>query len=251
MDGLGEAGAEYWSPDRTAFVTVAEPYPGLWRHIWAYDVEKLSLIHSEQGAGSSLEDSPCWMPDSSRVLYTRQSLTYTGYYTVTIGPRQVWAMDRQSGDERMVLGDVDHDYFIGWWGDYRWSCAWQGDWLPVRATPCQPVTTSIDPWGKDWEVLHCVLYGQYCPDGEFLALNWRTGEVTPWEEAPLPAPTPTLTPTPASTPGPDLSVTPIYVDPGWAFALYPGPGGVGLWRVPAEGEPVVLVADGHHFAYVP
>jgi len=121
----------------------------------------------------------------------------------------------------------------------------------VRATPCQPVTTSIDPWGKDWEVLHCVLYGQYCPDGEFLALNWRTGEVTPWEEAPLPAPTPTLTPTPASTPGPDLSVTPIYVDPGWAFALYPGPGGVGLWRVPAEGEPVVLVADGHHFAYVP
>jgi hypothetical protein len=251
MEGLGEGGAEYWSPDHTAFVTVAEPYPGPWRHIWAYDVEKLSLIRSEQGAGNFLEDSPCWTPDGSRVLYTRQSLIYTDYYTVTIGPRQVMMLDRDSGDERMVLGDVDHDYFIGWWYLGRWTCTWQGDWLPVQVTSYRTVTTSIDPWGKDFAVLNCVLYGQHCPDAEFLALNWRTGEMVPWEEAPLPTPTPAPTPTPTPTSGPDLAATPIYVDPGGAFALYPGPGGVGLWRVPAEGESVVLIEDGHYFVYVP
>jgi hypothetical protein len=251
VEHLGGGGVRYWSPDQMAFVTVVEPYPGAWRHLWAFDVQEKTIIRPEWEAANGLEDSPCWTPGSSYVVYTRQPLTFTDNYTITIGPRQVRILDRESGDERVVLGDAEHDYFVGQWETHRrsWSCTWQGDWLQVWSTPHQAVTSTIEPFGDDWEALQCTLNGQNCPDVEFMALNWHTGEILPWEEAPLP--TTTAIPPPTPMPGPNLAVTPICTDPGGASALYPGPNGVGLWRVPPEGEPTVVVEDGHHFFYIP
>jgi hypothetical protein len=247
----GASGVRYWSPDQMVFVMVDEPYPGTWRHLWVYDVQEISIIRPEWEADGFLEDSPCWTPDSSHVLYTRQSLTHTNYYTVTIGPRQVMMLDKESGDETMVLGDAEHDYFIGHWDGDRWSCTWRGEWLQVWSTPHRSITTNIEPSGDEWEALRCVLDGQNCSAVDLMALNWRTGELLPWKDAPLPTTILTPTPTFTDTLGPDLAAASIYADPGGAFTLYPGLEGVGLWRVPAEGKPTVLVEDGHYFVYIP
>jgi hypothetical protein len=253
MEPLGGDGVPYWSPDETAFITVATPYVGLYSHVWAYDMQTLSLIRPGREVGSLREDSPCWTPDSSHVLYTRQVLTYTAHYTVTVGPRQVMMLDRQGGGERVLLGDADYDYFIGAyvWEEYAWSCTWRGDWLPVSAVTHTAVTTAGEPHGKQFAPLWCPLYGRYCADGESLALNWRTGEVLPGEEAPIPTVTSFPTPEPTATPGPDMAAMPVYSDPGGTFALFAGPDGTGLWRVPAEGKPAVLFRDGRYFTYIP
>lgn len=89
---------------------------------------------------------------------------------------------------------------------------------------------------------------------ERLALNWRTGELLPWEQAPIPGPAPTPSPpepTPRPSPGPDLAGEPLYTDPAGRYRLYTGPDRRGLWCVPAEGEPVLWVEQGNHFFYIP
>jgi hypothetical protein len=77
--------------------------------------------------------------------------------------------------------------------------------------------------------------------------NWRTGELLPWDEAPIPNPPPTAVPTTS----PDLGAAPLYEDPQGRYALYVGAAGQGLWCVPAAGPPVSWVQGGHHFVDIP
>jgi hypothetical protein len=239
-------------------VTFAEftgAFVGWEQTFWLSDTDSWEVVRQERRGESIRENAGTWTPSSSHFLYTRQVLTYTNHYTVTFGPRQIWSVDSRSGEERVLIDDSSYDFFV--------TGNWRGEWLQVWSTPYRVVTTTLSPSGKQWASLYCTVDGRDCADVQNWAMNWHTGELLPWDDAPLPTmtpspwPVPTFTPLPtpmptlASTPGPNLAAPPVYVDPAGALALYAGQDGIGLWRVSAEGKPGLLVEDGHHFVYVP
>jgi hypothetical protein len=254
---LGQVGKRVFAPDGVTFAELTSPYLGWGQSFWVSDTDSWKVVRSEHRWESAREDAVCWTPAGTHLLYSRQVLTYTNFYTVTFGPRQIWSVDSRSGEEVPLLDDSGHHYLL--------SCTWSGDWLLVREASYHHAWAYPEPDYKvDKGGARCAAYGRDCPVERELALNWRTGEVVPWEQvavthtaSPTVLPTPTFTPhpmptpAPTSTPGPDLTKSPIYADPGGAFTLYPGPDAEGLWRVPAQGEPVLLVKDGHHFVYIP
>lgn len=238
-----------WTLNQTAFAVEVLPYQGLDNAVWAYNlVEDLTIINA--GSWPNRDDNPIWTPDGY-LIYAHRTLSYTDSFAVTFGPRQLWIVNNVGNDHHLLLGDPAYDYFPCEW-EGHWVCRWQGDWLALRQVPFRFAQAPSESHGSDWnEELRCVIHGLDCPDVEQWALNWRTGEMVSWDQVTLPTPTPAPTPTPTLTPGPNLSADPIYVAPDGSFTLYPGPAGRGLWRVPAQGTPSVVIEDGHHFVYIP
>ena len=111
--------------------------------------------------------------------------------------------------------------------------------------PFKAARVSLDE--SDLPEVRCALYGLNCQEpAEEMALNWKTGEMLPWDEAGLVEVEP-----PPSFPLPDLSAQPIYLDPGGVYAFYTDSGGRTLWYVPAEGDPILWVTEGKNFVYLP
>ncbi len=99
---------------------------------------------------------------------------------------------------------------------------------------------------------NCLAYGLDCAaSAELFALNYRTGELVPWDQFTLPTPAPTATPSPTPLPGPDLTRQPVYTHPSGRYAFYVGLDGHSLWLEPQEGDPVLWVNDGTNFVYIP
>lgn len=259
---LGIEGDVYWNANGTALAVIAGYYGGWQTWIWIYDVAADRLITP---AGMSVE-WPIWTPDGTGLLYYNSEFVYTKYITfsagysvpvsATVGPHLIYAVDIATAEVRVLAGNPQYDYFVG---RSTQDCRWQGDWLMLRRIGFQTREYPVDDWGlPQVPYSPCLEWSGDCPSPvEILALNWRTGEIVPWEQVPHPTPAPTFTPlsamspTPVPTAGPALFPAPLYTDPAGRYALYVGTGGTGLWCVPAGGAPVRWIAEGYHFIYIP
>ena len=238
---LGDAGFVYWNEDETAFANEWFPYTGIGGAIWAYDLPTKSLFEAESGL-DIMTTYPVWQPDGL-LLYHQNSITHGENGTSVLGPRQVRLANIVTGDDRMILGDPQSNYFLCE-DSHPEDCVWAGDWIRVRRVQYEKRPLQRDEYDG------CVLYGN-CGDAvENLAYNWRTGEIGAWEDVAHLLPTPTIEPIP-SVVMPDLTVSPLYENAEMGYALYPGDDGRSIWCVPETGVAQLWVQDAEWFAYLP
>ncbi len=253
---LGESGLIQWNALRTAFAVDVHPYLGWGSYVWGYTIaEGQHFLSSTTELGIEATQS-LWTPAGDHLLYQQRTISYTtpAKTALTLDPQQIVVVNAATGERQVVLGDPAYDYHLC--TAYE-DCAWEGDLIEVRRIPYRQDTFDLEP-DFNSAVAECVLYGSRCPDPvERFALNWRTGELVPWDARPAvtEAPTVTPTPTPAVTVSPplapDLNRTAFYTAPDGTYTLRLGRDERSLWCVPADGEPVLWVNSGMHFTYVP
>lgn len=250
LKDLGGQGAEFWNAQRTAFGTDYAPYDGMGGTVWGYNVET-DFVFLPQLEFNQVDDHILWVPDGSHLLYQHRPLLRSETSYTFAGARQIIIVDAMSGEQQILMGDPNYDFDLCEGPNSRCD-KWFGDWVQVRRFPFQPqsVEFSYDMFSNP--IATCRLYGTGCLDpAELFALNWRTGELIPWDQAPLPTVTPTPAPTATPIPGPDLTGAPVYAEPSGAYAFYVGNDGHSLWMVPANGEPQLWVVEGENFIYIP
>lgn len=286
---LGEEGESHWNADRTALAVVIGSRASIQSSIWGYNFETdqyfLRVPEMPQ-----IDDHPVWTPDKRYLLYQHRTFTRASDGITATGfdqPRQIILVDAQSGEQRTLLSHPGYDFHLG----SCWYCeAWYGDWIQVRRvafTP-EPLTSGEDlPRTSQFT---CRIYGENCSAPvELFALNWKTGELAPWDEmvrsgvAPdlnaiaQSGPDRTLSPIYENPDGrfvlyagadentvwldrfeagtiltaPDLTRKPVYQHPAGLYAYYVGIDGETLWMVPAEGEPELWVLRGRDYFYLP
>jgi len=242
LEYLGIEGFKIWNSAHTAFVINENPYQG-YPSIWSFNVEQGRQIpFPERG----YEDRLLRAPDGDHVLYQHRPYTLTepneaGNRLKVFKARQIQSINPVDGEIQVLASDPQYDYHLCATRDS--GCEWQGDWIQVRRVRFRPPERYLD---------QCHDYTQNCADPvELFALNWRTGELVPWEQAPLPTATSIPEPTATPTHGPNLNTSPIYVEPSGAYAFYVGMDGHSLWLVPTNGAPELWVTEGEDFVYVP
>lgn len=240
-----------WNVGLSAFATEFVPLPchgeEYERVLWVYNRLTDQVTEHIEGENGDF----IWTPEGDYLLYHHRAVTKTWDVvsgcpiTITYGPREIYVIESASGNRYRVVGDLEHDYHLD--RDIR------GEWVSLRRIDYRHwVCPTAGPCNSD-----CI-YGQPdCPEQvEHLALNWRTGELLPWDQSLLPEitpvpPTPTSTSTPVKDPSPDMASTPIYTDPWGRYALYVETDNTSLWCVQEGEEPVLWIDDGHNFTYVP
>ena len=237
---LGRGGNYFWSPDRRALAGYQPTFFGFKADFWLYDIENSQLFEPQQGEGGRY-DSLCWHPESARLAYTWQEFQPPNAYDFTILPKQLWIMDAEGGEQHPLLVDADQNYIITTGNDRQWECQWLGDWLQVREVPYTPIIANLEP--DDWSPLNCMLYGTNCINEKVLGINTVTGEVKDWHIL-------TQEVLDAVQMKPDLASEPIFISSDNFFALYSGVNNRGLWYVPAEGKPSLLIPNGFDFVYI-
>lgn len=237
--GLGGGGVTFWASDRKALAGYELSFFGFHAAFWMYNIENQQLFEPQQGEGGRY-DTLCWKPDGSQLVYTWQEFQPPSSYEFTIGPKQLWVMDTTSGEQSSLLLSEKFHYFIASGNEREWKCQWWGDWLQVREVSYTPVSTTLEP--RDWGPVYCPLRG-ICSNEKILAINTETGEVKEWgslnQESIM-----------SLQMGPDLEREPVFVSLENLFALYPGINNVGLWYVPTQGEPLLLISEGYSFIYL-
>lgn len=253
---LGEAGVIQWNAQRTALAVKVSPYLGWGNSVWGYDMVRGQHFLSPAPEHETEATQRLWTATGSHLLYQQRAISYTtpAKAALTLGPQQIIVVDAATGERQTLLNDPAYDYHLCM--AYQ-VCAWEGDFIEVRRIPYRPnsFVWEVDPSSA---AVDCAMYGFRCPDPvERFALNWRTGELVPWDARPSATETPTVTPTPtpaAVTPqstAPDLARPAFYTAPDGTYTLRLGQDGQSLWCVPAGGEPVLWVNTGAHFTYVP
>jgi hypothetical protein len=253
---LGESGALHWNEAQTAFAVNAHPHTGLGSSVWGYNLlrEQHFLFPAERTQALQ----PLWTPTDAHLLYQQRVISYTttASEALTLEPQHILLVDAVTGERRTLLADPDYDYHLC--SAYE-KCVWEGDFIEVRRIPFHSTVFAWEPDFSDAAV-DCFLYGFRCPDPtERFALNWQTGEVTPWDERPAagsPAATPTAPPTPALPPSisaPDPARPAFYTAPDETYSLHLGRDERSLWCIPAgeDEEPVLWVNNGSNFIYIP
>jgi hypothetical protein len=255
---LGDSGAIHWNVSRTAFAVNAHPYQGLGSSVWGYNLalEQHFLLPAED---HTQELQPLWTPTDDHVLYQQRVISYTTATSdaLTLEPQHILIVDAVTGERRTLLADPAYDYHLCFAYEV---CAWEGDFIEVRRIPFHPNVFAWEPDFSDATV-DCALYGFRCPNpAERFALNWRTGELVPWDERPAatdsPTAVPTATPTPALPPSvsaPDPARPAFYTASDGTYSLHLGRDGHSLWCVPADDgeEPVLWINNGANFTYIP
>ena len=194
---LGSEGTIDWNASRTALAVAALEYVMLERAVWGYNAVEDSLFLPEAQPGEwQLDDHPVWTPDGTHLLFQHRLLSYARQEELYSFPaaRQIIRVDATTGEQEVLLGDPRYDFHFC--EGSRGGCdPWYGDWIRVRRFPfeAQDIKFSFDffydPSGT------CLLYGIDCAEAPtLLALNWRTGEVIPWDATVLPTPVPSATP---------------------------------------------------------
>lgn len=247
QSGLSAPGTAYWNQTQQVVLFQTQAEPAMQTGLWGINLQtsKVFLWLDQERV---LQDTPIWLPDGRHVVFQHRAYQYDPVSGDAIlqYPRQIVLMDAWTRSQTLLAYDARHNYALC--ATPGKPCnAVSGDWLKVRRTPLQKARFSA----QDYDTLpaaRCALFGLDCmvSEEEVLAINWKTGETLPWDEADLPEPQP-LSPCPQ----PDLEAQPVYKDPAGAFALYTGAGGRTLWFVPQQGEPVLWVADGEGFVYLP
>jgi hypothetical protein len=256
---LGAEGFNSWNADHSVLVVWSMPYSGAESVLWGYNVTTDQLFMPEPETWQR-DDHLLWAPDGQTFLYQHRTFTRNDDpWTYDFNsPRQIMRVDPQTGQQTVLAGDPGYDYDLCA-GSNNDCDTWYGDWVQVRRFPFQPQTIAFDDNFFSKPAATCLLYGTGCSSQpDLFALNWQTGELVAWENVPLPTATPTssaltstLESTVTPTPGPDLSLPPVYAHPLGAYAFYVGLDGHSLWLVPAEGQPELWVEDGSHFMYLP
>ncbi|MCB8945220.1 MAG: PD40 domain-containing protein [Ardenticatenaceae bacterium] len=174
---LGSDGRVVWNANETAFAVEVSPYVGMAGAVWGYNLASHNLFLPQNWAADS---QPTWTPDGTHLLYQHQAITVTQEYSTTLGPKEVRLVDAVSGATQTILSDPGYHYQICASG-----CLWAEDWLQVRRFQYTPTTVQFEDYSNLG--YRCSWYGEDCGGiPEWLALNWRTGQILPWEEvAPL------------------------------------------------------------------
>jgi len=253
---LGASSAVQWNATRTAFAVNAHPYMGWGSDVWGYNVAQARhfIAASEEVAAEELQT--VWTPAGDYLLYQQRTISFTTptKAELTLSPQQIIIANVATGEQRTLLTDPAYDYHLCTAYDV---CPWEGDYIEVRRIPYQQRVFDQEP---DFytDAVNCAVYGFRCPDPvERFALNWRTGELVPWDQRPAALETPTVTPTPtpaatAATPSaPDLARPAFFTAPDGTYALHLGADERSLWCIPAAGEPVLWVNNGANFTYIP
>ncbi len=258
---LGEAGVMQWNTTRTAFAVNAHPYMGWGSDVWGYNVAQARhfIASSEEPELTTEELQTVWTPNGDYLLYQQRTISYTTPTKAefTLDPQRIIIAEAATGEQRTLLADPAYDYHLC---TAYGVCPWEGDYIEVRRIPFHAGIFERETNFNDYAT-NCTLYGFRCPDPvERFALNWRTGELLPWDERPAtaevpPTPTAVLTRTPTATPSPpaapDLARPAFYTAPDDSYTLHLGQDGLSLWCVPAGGEPVLWVNNGAYFTYIP
>lgn len=285
---LGESGSTDWNADRTAFVVETHPYSGISSSIWGFNLEDNQFfLHVPEIY--QIDDHPIWTPDNRYLIYQHRTFSRddTGNYPREFDQaRQVILVDAQTGEQQILLSDPAYDFHLG----SEWNRGeWYGDWIQVRRIGFIPEEISGGDGVYRTQQYTCRIYGLNCSSPvELFALNWKTGELVPWDDVVqaglVSIPDPTEEPVPDRTQdpvyqfpkgslypgpdantmwlsifdsdslilsGPDLESSPIYTHPNGLYAYYVGIDGKTLWMVPAMGDPVLWVIEGWNYVYVP
>ncbi len=254
---LGDEGTPVWNAARTAFAVNAHPYIGWGSVVWGYNVIQGRHFIVMPAERRTQESQPLWTPAGDYLLYQQRSISPTNEAqgAITVSAQQIIRVDVATGVQEPLLADPAYDFHLCLaYG----KCMWEGDFIEVRRIPFRARVFAQEAAPDDPGV-PCAAYGFRCPDPvERFALNWRTGELVPWDARPTAtASTPEATPTPTATPvppaAPDLSGPAFYTAPDGRYALYLGQDGRSLWCVQAgtTAEPVLWIINGSHFTYLP
>jgi hypothetical protein len=253
---LGEEGSIQWNARRTVFAINVQPYLGWGSYVWGYNVAQGQYILSPTTERSTEARQPQWTPTDDHLLYQQRAISYTtpAKAALTLGPQQIVIVDAATGERRVLLSDPGYDYHLC--TAYE-VCPWEGDLIEVRRIPYRQSVFDLEP-DFNKATVNCAVYGFRCADPvERFALNWRTGELIPWDARPAAVEVPTVTPTTtpaavASQPtAPDLTRPAFYTASDETYTLYLGEDAQSLWCIPAGGEPVLWVNNGAYFTYIP
>lgn len=226
--------------------------------LWGYNIATDNYFLEE----ITFSDRPIWTTDGSHLLYQFRPMDESLGYNWNVYPRsrQIIKVNATTGQKTVLASDPNYDYDFCEikfnTNDNKGCEQWYGDWIQLRRFPFEPLTVPIrdstEPYQPgDYEKEQCLIYGKECatyPD--LFALNWRTGALLPWDEAPIGLPVPP-TPTPSRTMKPDLNRPPVYSHPSGEYSFHGGKDNQSLWLVPQTGQPVLWVRDGENFIYVP
>lgn len=253
---LGEAGPIQWNIQRTAFAVNVHPYMGWGSYVWGYNMVQGQYFLSPTAERDTEAYQSLWTPSDDHLLYQQRTISYTApaKAALTLGPQQIAIIDAATRERRVLLSDPAYDYHLCMAYEV---CPWEGDFIEVRRIPYRQSTFDLEP-DFNSAAVNCTVYGFRCADPvERFALNWRTGELIPWDTRPAAAVVPTITPTTtpaamASKPAaPDLARTAFYTALDGTYTLHLGQDAQSLWCVPTTGEPVLWVNNGAYFTYVP
>lgn len=244
-----------WNTSHSAFLVAVGPYAGfIGRSFWGYN-NLTGQLFSPPQINYSLQSPSTWVPDGTYILYEQREFTYEEFKfkTTPKGTSSLMRYDFVSGKAQVILSDPRYDY---------WLCVSQfmpckfkhPDWIQVARSPVP--TDPVELINYQEAVINCIQEGQCFKDPELFALNWRTGQLLPWDQVPsAPIPTPAsqyknrgndFKPLP-----PDRSSRLVYAHPSGDYAFYVGADGTSLWRVVKGGQSVVWVENGENFIYLP
>ena len=193
VEPLGDWGKDrLWNPSRTAFVVTVGAYHGFESGIWGYNLAK-DVVFLRQLEPPLRDDDPLWTPDGTHLLFQRLLLySKDSTYYFTMG-RQIVRVDAITAEETVLTSDAVFSFNLC---DSDNSCVWHGDWIPVRRFPFHPQTVEYTLEVHDVPEVKCLEFALGCAQApDLFALNWRTGQLVPWNENLLPTPIPRPTPT--------------------------------------------------------
>jgi hypothetical protein len=167
---LGSRGDVFWNQSQTALVVEGTGHA--FNPLWGYNDETNSLFLP---AAEPQRDNPIWTPDGNYVLFQQTVISYTDIYSLTATPREIVRVNAYTGAIQVMASDPQFHYFL-----CRRSCAWDGDWIPIRRIVYQFQEYFYEDYGEEDPNIRCILYGEDCP-GELTEweLNWQTGELRP------------------------------------------------------------------------
>lgn len=175
----------HWNSTKTAFwVDVARPTTPF-HDFWGYDIERdfFFLPELDQPLNEHYAHGQ-WTPDQSHILYQHRILDYVDDYLVHFPEsQQILRVDVSNGEKDVLLNDPLYDYHL------CESCVWYGDWVQVQRYLFEPQTFDQDQLDSSCLFIYDDHY-KCAEEPELFALNWRTGELIPWDETVLPSPTP-------------------------------------------------------------
>lgn len=187
---LGDTGKIIWNLDKTIFVVSADTYSGV-NLVWAYNVLTDTYFFPKTAG-----EHPVWTPDDSHFIYQRRDWVWVGD-KISYPPLQIFVVDVATGEQQLLVNDPQYDYHLCFRSDGENRCTFSGDWVATRRILYQPGEYEFQDFNNP-EVI-CLFHAQGCPNPtELWGVNWRTGELLPWET--VKSLTSTSTPIPTNTP---------------------------------------------------
>jgi hypothetical protein len=185
---LGGEGYVLWNEQRTAFAVRSMPHIGFTARIWGYNVPG-DYIFLPEPATYQYDNHMLWTPDGSHLIFQHRDSTRDKDAFVDSLPsgREIMRVNAYTGASRVLAAVPEYDFHLC--EGVRSTCdRWYGDWIQIRKLAYEPQQLDLDVFQAD--SLDCLIYGIDCEgEPELLALNWRTGELIPWNEHEFSTPT--------------------------------------------------------------